>query len=139
MIRTLAHTCFVVADLARTEKFYCEVLGLRLAFEFTDAVGKRTGIYIACGDRSFLEFFRFRGDPQPNNPDGSFRHICLEVDDLDAMIARLTERHVDVTGHQLGGDGSWQAWIRDPDGNRIELHQYTPQSKQTIALEKAST
>jgi hypothetical protein len=27
-------------------------------------------------------------------------------------------------------DRSHQAWIVDPDGNRIELHGYTPESKQ---------
>ena len=34
----------------------------------------------------------------------------------------------------MGGDNSWQAWTCDPDGNRIELHQYTPESKQTPSL-----
>ncbi len=29
---------------------------------------------------------------------------------------------------------AWQAWITDPDGNCFELHQYTPESKQTPAL-----
>ena len=36
-----------------------------------------------------------------------------------------------VTAPNLGADHSWQAWLADPDGNRIELHQYTPESKQT--------
>jgi hypothetical protein len=34
----------------------------------------------------------------------------------------------------LGSDQSWQAWLADPDGNRIELHAYTPESKQLRAL-----
>jgi hypothetical protein len=32
----------------------------------------------------------------------------------------------------LGPDGTYQLWIVDPDGNRIELMQYTEKSKQLI-------
>ena len=31
-------------------------------------------------------------------------------------------------------DRSLQAWLADPDGNRIELHQYRPESKQSPSL-----
>jgi len=34
----------------------------------------------------------------------------------------------------LGSDNSYQCWLDDPDGNRIELHQYTPESRQTPHL-----
>jgi hypothetical protein len=27
---------------------------------------------------------------------------------------------------------SWQAWIKDPHGNPLEFHQYTPQSAQLL-------
>jgi hypothetical protein len=37
---------------------------------------------------------------------------------------------VQVTNVSLGSDKSWQAWLSDPDGNKIELHQYTAESKQ---------
>ena len=33
-----------------------------------------------------------------------------------------------------GNDRSWQAWIEDPAGNLIELQEYTPESKQQVAL-----
>jgi lactoylglutathione lyase len=36
----------------------------------------------------------------------------------------------------LGGDQSYQAWLADPDGNRIELHQFTDKSLQIQALER---
>ena len=29
---------------------------------------------------------------------------------------------------QLGGDHTWQTWLRDPDGNAFEIHQYTEHS-----------
>ena len=35
-----------------------------------------------------------------------------------------------VTGRKTGNDRSRQAWVKDPDGNLIELQEYTPQSRQ---------
>jgi hypothetical protein len=37
---------------------------------------------------------------------------------------------VEVGDITLGSDGSYQAWLKDPDGNRIELHGYTADSLQ---------
>ena len=31
---------------------------------------------------------------------------------------------------RVGGDHSLQIWIEDTDGNPIEFHQFTPESKQ---------
>ena len=59
-------------------------------------------------------------------------HFCLEVDDMDAAIADIEKAGITVTGQKAGCDQSLQAWIEDPDGNRIELHQYTPTSAQKI-------
>lgn len=41
------------------------------------------------------------------------------------------ESGVEVGDITFGSDQSWQAWLKDPDGNNIELHGYTPESKQT--------
>ena len=35
-----------------------------------------------------------------------------------------------VTGRKTGKDNSHQAWIKDPDGNLIELQEYTALSRQ---------
>ena len=52
MLRSLAHACFVVADLDRSIRFYCEGLGMKLAFEFRNEQDKRTGAYLSCGGRT---------------------------------------------------------------------------------------
>ncbi|MCL5270108.1 MAG: VOC family protein [bacterium] len=76
----------------------------------------------------------FQAAPGAVDTDRRRAHICLEVDDIQATAAALRERGVDVSEIKLGGDQSWQAWLADPDGNRIELHQYTPDSWQTPHL-----
>ena len=128
MITGIAHTCYVVSDLQAAINFY-EKLGCKVAFEFTRDTGERFGVYLHVGRRNFIELFV--GQPQPCEHKSSYQHICLEVDDLDATIEQLAAAGVEATGKKLGSDRSWQAWLTDPDGNRIELHQYTPDSKQT--------
>jgi predicted enzyme related to lactoylglutathione lyase len=48
--------------------------------------------------------------------------IDFQVDDLDAMLAKLKAKGVAVLGHQDSEDGGF-AWIMDPDGTKIELWQ----------------
>ncbi len=136
MIAGLSHACFVVADLERSLAFYRDRLGLPVAFEFRSPEGRLTGVYLHVGARTFVELFEGKPEPTPQN--ASYKHICLEVDDIDSTEAELTARGVEVTGKKLGSDNSWQAWLTDPDGNRIELHAFTPESQQVEALERLS-
>lgn len=132
MITGLAHTCFTVSDLERALTFYRDQLGLQEAFDFINEEGRRFGIYLHLGERNFIELFE--GALEAPASGQSFRHICLEVDDIEVTTAALRERGVEVSPVKLGRDQSYQAWITDPDGNRIELHQYTPESWQAPSL-----
>ncbi len=132
MIKGLAHVCFIVKDLESSITFYRDKLGMAPGFDFIDEKGKRFGVYLHVGGRSFLELFA--GQPEPAAKQQAYKHLCLEVDDLLATVTTLRGRGVEVSEPKLGSDHSWQAWIADPDGNRMELHQYTPQSKQNAAL-----
>ncbi len=133
MIKGLAHACFQTRDLDRIVRFYSEGLGLPVAFEFRNDQGERYGVYLRLGNRTFLEFFN--GEiPAPGEARTAYRHICLEVDDLAATVKELRARGVEVGEPKLGLDNSWQAWTGDPDGNAIELHQYTAASWQAPHL-----
>ena len=132
MIKGMAHVCFVAKDLEASIRFYCEGLGLTRAFDFRSAAGKRTGVYLHAGERTFIELFV--GSPAGDAPGTSFRHICLEVDDVAAEVDRLRKRGVTVGDAAMGADQSWQAWLADPDGNKIELHGYTSKSRQAAYI-----
>ena len=132
MITGLAHVCFVVSDLEASIKFYTEVLGLTPAFDFTNEQGERFGIYLHVGGRTFVELFQ--GDLASRAEKQSYQHFCLEVDDFDKTVQELRSRGVEVTDVKLGMDHSWQAWLADPDGNRLELHGYTAESWQAPHL-----
>ena len=59
-----------------------------------------------------------------------YRHLCFEVQDLEATRSELIQKNVSVTEIKTGMDHSKQAWVKDPDGNDIELMEYTAESKQ---------
>jgi predicted enzyme related to lactoylglutathione lyase len=55
----------------------------------------------------------------------SAREFMLDfaVDDMDAFIARLKSRHVDILKRDDSDPTGRFAWIMDPDGTKIELWQ----------------
>ncbi len=132
MIRNLAHICFVVRDLDASIAFYCQKLGLKLAFDANNDAGQRIGVYIHVGGHNFIELFQ--GEVVAAAGKISYQHFCLEVDDLAGTVAAMRTHGVEVSDPKTGRDRSLQAWLADPDGNRIELHQYTPESKQLPSL-----
>ncbi len=132
LIKGLAHVCYTVSNLDRSLEFYCGTLGLTPAFEFIRPTGEKYGQYIHAGGRNFIELFVGQlAEPADKQ---SYRHLCLEVEDLEYTIAELRKKGIEATGVKMGTDHSYQAWITDPDGNRIELHGYTPESQQNAWL-----
>ena len=105
MIKGIAHVCYMVKDLECAIRFYCDALKLKLAFEFRDEKGKRFGVYVQVGGRNFLELFE--GESASLKETGSYRHLCLEVDNIEATVNELREQETDVSDPKMGEDGSW--------------------------------
>ena len=114
----------LLINMAATAAFYEQGLGLERGFEFIKE-GELFGYYLKFGNGTFMEVFQ--GDP--GDP-GNIVHFALEVTDMDAVIGRLRQHGYEVGDKSLGADHSWQAWTEDPNGIRIELHEYTPESMQ---------
>ncbi len=139
MIRKLAHLCLHTDNLDRLVAFYRDALGLSVKFRFCAADGSVFGAYIACGDTTFVEFFD-RAGASKQWGDGSapaavevgnrYGHFCLEVTGLADLHETLIARGINIGPISTGMDGSFQAWLADPDGNRIELMEYTHASAQ---------
>lgn len=125
MIKQLAHACVMSSDLAATEAFYCGKLGLKKTFDFIKE-GELYGFYLELGNGTFLEVF---AEPAKERP-SRIRHLCFEVEDIDRVVEELDAKQVAHTEKKLGGDNTWQTWIKDPDGIDIEFHQYTDESSQ---------
>lgn len=139
MITRLGHLCLRTAQFDTLVAFYRDTLGLPVKFTFENKDGACFGAYFELGHMTFLEIFDQQGatrqwggsaDPLRANDNTFYQHFCLEVADIAGARATLLARGVAVTEIITGMDGSRQAWMRDPDGNSIELMEYTPASRQ---------
>jgi glyoxylase I family protein len=124
MIKRLAHICLMTRNLEETFKFYHDALGLEKRFDFIRNE-KPFGFYLHAGNDTFIEVFE--GDPDAV---GNIKHVAIQVENLDELIERIRSNGYEVSDKALGADNSWQAWVTDPSGVRIEFHEYTPKSLQ---------
>lgn len=103
--------------------------------------------YLRIKDEQYLEIFPVEPEEIiPADPRASFFHFSLQVDDIDKAVAQLKEKgvtvynlHIDALENHpapepfkavTGRCGSRLAWIKDPDGNLIEVMELTEDSMQ---------
>jgi lactoylglutathione lyase len=129
VITDLGHLAFAAHNLERSLAFYAK-LGLHEAFRLHHEDGTLMLVYLhVTGDR-FIEVFPNGPAPDPQRQ-GSFMHLCLVVDDLHGTIEQIQKEGIAIEQEpKVGLDHNWQAWIRDPDGNPIELMQLVEASPQ---------
>jgi catechol 2,3-dioxygenase-like lactoylglutathione lyase family enzyme len=137
MIRRLAHVSFDTDDLARFTKFYTEVLGLPVKITFRNKEGEVFGYYLDCGETSFIEVFdrqlkvkQWGGELRPPRQGSQYSHLSLEVVGIEETKAALEAGGLKVGPINEGLCGARTAWFSDPDGNAIELMEYTSGSRQ---------
>jgi lactoylglutathione lyase len=129
MITDLGHAAFAAYDLEASLAFYAK-LGLQESFRLNHPDGSLMLVYLHIGGDRFLELFPRGPEPDPDRVH-SFRHICLLTDDIRGAVERLRAQGVAIDREVTEGlDTNLQAWIRDPDGNAIELMQLSEESPQ---------
>ena len=129
MIKCISHLAITVSDMAASMKFYCEGLGFIHAFDINDNDDKPWIRYLKIGENQFIELFYNRDKNE------KLHHFCFEVDDIHATIAAIQAAGVKLTSNpSVGKDHNTQAWVTDPDGNKIELMQLSPESPQAAAI-----
>jgi lactoylglutathione lyase/glyoxylase I family protein len=122
----LAHVCLNVKDLKRSMAYYHK-LGFADRFRFTRQ-GAAFGIYMEIAPMTYIEMFEDKSmGPAVNT---GLAHFCLETEDLDGLMAHLQVQGVAFTPKKRGCDHTDQIWLEDPDGNKFEVHQYSPKSLQ---------
>lgn len=116
--RRLHHVSFTVSDVEASRRFYGELLGLdeipRPDFGFP-------GAWFQTGDVQVHLIVPPPGAPKDAPPprlSPVAGHAAFEIDDYTAVRDALRERGVELleTGPEVG-----QLFVRDPDGNVIEL------------------
>ena len=115
-IEGLHHAGFLVSDIERSAAFYEGILGLkplpRPDFGFP-------GRWYDLGPQQ-LHLMQSDLIPGQTDKPNFDRHVALSVDDIDGTAKELEEAGISVA-RGSGRAGRPQLFIRDPDGNMIEL------------------
>ena len=109
-IKRLDHASVRIADLARSREFYEGLLALRTAPR-PDLGFPGVWYDIGGAQVHLIQNEKLFDDIDPTGP-----HFALEVDDLEAVRKMLDARGVPY--RHFGGP---QLWVRDPDGNVVEI------------------
>lgn len=117
--KSVDHISFSVTDLERSRRFYEDVLGL-VEIPRPD-MGRLAGAWYRAGDSQVHLVARPEGVDVGASPGGLnplANHQAFGIDDYEKCLEFIESRGIDVleTSPEQG-----QMWIRDPDGNVIEL------------------
>lgn len=107
------HVSINVADVEAARSFYTDVLGLTERGDRPDfGFG---GAWLDAGGQQ-VHLIESRSTPAPG------QHFALQVGDLAAVVEELRGKGIKVSDpHPVGT--SMQAFLDDPSGNGVELHQ----------------
>ncbi len=134
MIKGLSHIAIWVTDMDRSLDFYMRLPGVKEQFRLTKEDGSVWLLYLKVAPGQFIELFPRADGPYECAANAGYAHFCLEVDDIQALHKALVDAGLTPDCEpRLGADGSWQMWIKDPDGNPFEFHQFTENSMQLRA------
>ena len=143
MLMGFHHAAISTPDLDRFLEFYCGTLGCEVAWTFdwdapNDDADAVTGLkgsaaraaMLKLGD-SFLEVFEFTAPAAPSRSgeravnEYGITHVCLQVQDIHSEYQRLKSAGMRFHCEPQPQDTGFVTYGRDPDGNVIELLEFT--------------
>lgn len=142
IVESLGHVGLAVSDVKPAMHFYVDQLGLKEAFRINNHDGTPNLIYLRVADtNTFIELFPGRKTSIPPAAT-TINHLGLFVKDLQASLRALKDR-----GYPLPADAFEKArkvqvdntllyFVKDPDGNKVELSQLRPDSMQVTSRKK---
>lgn len=137
-ITGVGHVAIKVTDLDRSLDFYVNKLGFPEMLRLFKDDGSPWLVYLRITDDQYLEVFPGAiNDRAPGWDANGMNHMCLTVDDIDAVLAQVAAAGLELLlPLKTALDGNRQAWLEDPDGNRIELMEMARDSLQYAAIQR---
>ena len=136
MITGIAHAAINTRDMEKSLDFYVRVLGFRKAFSLIHPETNSPWIeYLQAGNQFIELFYNAKEDNPWRSSLCGFNHLCLRVDDIYKTVKQIEDAGYPMDRQvNEGRDRNLQAWLKDPDGVRIELMQISPDSPQGKCL-----
>jgi len=114
---------YLVRDVDVAVAFYTRLLGFELAEKWGPpfAMIRRDDltVWLSGPGSSASRLLADGSKPVP----GGWNRLVLETDDLDSLVARLSDAGVVMRGPIVSGPGGKQALLDDPSGNPVELFE----------------
>ena len=111
------HFTILTRDVAGTEAFYGEFLGLKRGYRPPIS---RPGVWLYADDHPILHVI----DPvnMPEEPAGVLDHMAFNATGLKEVAAKLKQRGIGYALSQQGETGTWQMFFLDVNGAKVELN-----------------
>jgi catechol 2,3-dioxygenase-like lactoylglutathione lyase family enzyme len=112
-------------------KFYTELFGLKEVAR-GDHRKYDAGLYVLLRDKKSGQKLELNWYPEnsvyavPYTPGEGLDHIAFVVDNLNATYNELLAKGVEPTNIDPSKTSGWLAYVKDPDGNWIEIYQRRP-------------
>ena len=121
---SFSHIYLPVNDVDQSIEFYTQNLGFKLFRKYRMNAGGNASAYVELGG-VLLELTQSRV-PLPRDPERTEARIGLTVDDIDAVMAGLQAKGVEVERPVFDARTFWgkQAMVKDPSGNGISLREW---------------
>ncbi|GAB5428076.1 MAG: VOC family protein [Devosia indica] len=134
----IGHVAIKVTDLDRSLDFYRDRLGFPEMLRLKHDNGETWLVYLRITDDQYLEIFPgAENDRAPGWNANGVNHMCFTIEDLEGTTKRIKAAGIALTSEiKPGLDGNRQAWIEDPDGNRIELMEMAQDCLQLQAIRR---
>ena len=121
----ILHTMLRVGDLARSIKFYTEVLGMKLLRSTDRAEQKYSLAFVGYDteDRASVLELTYNYAVERYDLGTAFGHVAVEVDDVRKTCDAVRARGGKITREPgpVKGGTSVIAFVEDPDGYKIEF------------------
>jgi lactoylglutathione lyase len=100
--------------------------------------GKLSTIYLCLAPGQFIEIFPGGlVERKIDNDTIGYSHLCIEIEDAAKTLETFRARGLPVDRElQTGISKCRMFWTHDPDGNRIEFMELTPESLQAQAIKR---
>lgn len=137
-ISGIGHVAIKVTDLDRSLDYYVNKLGFAEMMRLHKDDGSVWLVYLRITDEQYLEVFPgAETDRAPGWNANGLNHVCLTVDNIDQVLAEVAAAGLTLLlPLKTAVDGNRQAWLEDPDGNRLELMEMAPDSLQFEAIRR---
>lgn len=116
------HLAIRAPDLAAAERFYVEVLGLKVRERFAHLDGSARSVWVALDGGAFLALEATPAErPRRGDDDPGWHCVALAIDpqDREAWRQRLVE-----AGHLVERETDFTLYTRDPSGALVALSHH---------------